>query len=107
MKQGTSHEGRETRVRTDSSFPAVSGRKSMDPRQWPSGMTAYSPARPLVIMFFLASSLVTRPSSLYSAVGSDKALYEDSIQATKQSIAQETLDIFYHDALDYYRDKRY
>jgi tetratricopeptide (TPR) repeat protein len=42
-----------------------------------------------------------------AAVGSDKALYQDSIQATKQSIAQETLDIFYHDALDYYHDKRY
>lgn len=52
-------------------------------------------------------SLVACPLSVLSAVGSDKALYQDSIQATKQSIAQETLGIFYHDALDYYQEKRY
>ena len=42
-----------------------------------------------------------------AATGTDKALYQDSIQATKQSIAQETLDIFYHDALDDYHEGRY
>jgi len=34
----------------------------------------------------------------------EKNLYQDSIQAAKQSIARETLDAFYHDALDYYHD---
>src|SRR5439155_22924253 len=42
-----------------------------------------------------------------AATNTDKTLYEDSIQATKQSIAEETLGIFYHDALDYYHEKRY
>jgi tetratricopeptide (TPR) repeat protein len=37
----------------------------------------------------------------------EKTLYEDSIRSTKQSIARETLDAFYHDALDYYNDYRY
>jgi tetratricopeptide (TPR) repeat protein len=37
----------------------------------------------------------------------EKTLYQDSIQSTKQSIARETLDAIYHDALDYYRDHRY
>ncbi len=55
----------------------------------------------------LALSAVLASSAVFAAVGSDKALYQDSIQATKQSIAQETLDIFYHDALDYYHEKRY
>ena len=38
---------------------------------------------------------------------SEKYLYQDSIQATKQSIARETLDAFYRDALDYYNEQRY
>jgi len=42
-----------------------------------------------------------------AATGSEKNLYQDSIQATKQSIAQETLGVFYQDALDYYHDKRF
>jgi len=37
----------------------------------------------------------------------EKNLYEDSIRSTKQSIARETLDVFYHDALDYYHENRY
>jgi len=36
----------------------------------------------------------------------EKTLYQDSIQSTKESIARETLDAFYHDALDYYHDGR-
>jgi tetratricopeptide (TPR) repeat protein len=39
--------------------------------------------------------------------GIDKNLYQNSIQATKQSIADETLGSFYQDALDYIHDKRY
>src|SRR5882672_4861038 len=54
----------------------------------------------------LSAALVT-PTAWALTGGSDKTLYEDSIQATKQSIAQETLSIFYHDALDYYHEKRY
>src|SRR5579864_687396 len=42
-----------------------------------------------------------------AAMGTDKTLYQDSIQTTKESIANETLDLFYHDALDYYHDQRY
>ncbi len=37
----------------------------------------------------------------------ERDLYKDSIKATKQSIARETLDSFYHDGLDYYHDHRY
>ena len=37
----------------------------------------------------------------------EKGLYQDSIQSTKQTIARETLDVFYHDALDYYHEQRY
>jgi tetratricopeptide (TPR) repeat protein len=40
-------------------------------------------------------------------INTENNLYRDSIQATKQSIARETLDAFYHDALDYYNDYRY
>jgi len=41
------------------------------------------------------------------AGNSEKGLYVDSIQATKQSIARETLDAFYRDAQDYYHENRY
>jgi tetratricopeptide (TPR) repeat protein len=52
--------------------------------------------------------LLARMTSMAEmAAGNDKTLYQDSIQATKQSIADETLGIFYHDALDYYHEKRY
>ncbi len=37
----------------------------------------------------------------------ETGLYEQSIKTTKQSIARETLEVFYHDALDYYHDRRY
>jgi tetratricopeptide (TPR) repeat protein len=38
---------------------------------------------------------------------SENKLYEESIRTTKESIARETLDVFYHDALDYYHASRY
>jgi len=41
------------------------------------------------------------------ATDQDTSLMKDSIQSTKQSIARETLDALYHDALDYYHDGRY
>jgi tetratricopeptide (TPR) repeat protein len=37
----------------------------------------------------------------------EKGLYEESIRSTKQTIARETLDVFYRDAVDFYRDRRY
>ena len=40
------------------------------------------------------------------AADKDTSLMKDSIQSTKQSIARETLDALYQDALDYYRDGR-
>ncbi len=40
-------------------------------------------------------------------ISEDTSLYKDSIQSTKDSIAQQTLDVLYHDALDDYRDQRY
>src|SRR5882724_5060767 len=56
----------------------------------------------------LALSAVLASSAVLAATtGSDSTLYQDSIQATKQSIADETLGIFYHDAIDYYHEKRY
>lgn len=39
--------------------------------------------------------------------GSDKQLYEESIRSTKSSLARETLDVVYKDAMDAYRDERY
>src|ERR1700691_5980899 len=41
------------------------------------------------------------------AADQDTSLYSDSIQSTKDSIAQQTLDVFYHDALDDYHAERY
>lgn len=38
---------------------------------------------------------------------SEQKLLKQSIQSTKQSVARETLDVFYHDALDYYRRGKY
>jgi tetratricopeptide (TPR) repeat protein len=38
---------------------------------------------------------------------SEDRLYEESIRSTKQSIARETLDVFYRDAVDFYREGRY
>ena len=58
-------------------------------------------------VLLLSVSCLSLASASFAAGASDKTLYEDSINATKQSIAQETLGIFYHDALDYYHDKRY
>ena len=56
----------------------------------------------------LLSLLAALSSPLAAAsTGTEKNLYQDSIQATKQSIAQETLGVFYHDALDYYNNNRY
>src|SRR5687767_6288119 len=37
----------------------------------------------------------------------ERKLYEESIRSTKQSIARETLEVFYRDAVDYYRQGRY
>jgi tetratricopeptide (TPR) repeat protein len=37
----------------------------------------------------------------------EKKLFEQSIRTTKQSIAQDTLDMFYRDALDFYHEKNY
>jgi tetratricopeptide (TPR) repeat protein len=50
------------------------------------------------------STLLTRPGA---AADDDASLLKDSIKSTKQSIARETLDALYHDALDYYHDGRY
>ena len=38
---------------------------------------------------------------------SEKALFRQSIQTTKETVARETLDVFYRDALDAYRSGRY
>ena len=38
---------------------------------------------------------------------SENNLYQGSIHANKQSIAHDTLDLFYQDAVDYYREKQY
>src|SRR3989344_1984827 len=38
---------------------------------------------------------------------SAKALFRQSIQTTKETVARETLDVFYRDALDAYRSGRY
>src|SRR5882672_1213437 len=38
---------------------------------------------------------------------SERKLFQQSIQSSKESIARETLDVFYRDALDYYHDGRY
>jgi tetratricopeptide (TPR) repeat protein len=37
----------------------------------------------------------------------EKKLYQQSIQSTKESVARETLDVFYHDALDFYHRGEY
>jgi tetratricopeptide (TPR) repeat protein len=37
----------------------------------------------------------------------ERKLYEESIRSTKKNIARETLDVFYRDALDFYRQGRY
>src|SRR4051794_9792599 len=37
----------------------------------------------------------------------EKKLYEESIRSTKKSIARDTLDLFYRDAVEYYRDHNY
>jgi len=39
--------------------------------------------------------------------GSDKQLYEESIRSTKSSLARDTLDLVYKDAMDAYHDSRY
>jgi tetratricopeptide (TPR) repeat protein len=39
--------------------------------------------------------------------GSEKKLYQESIRTAKQSLARETLDAFYRDALDYYHQRQY
>jgi tetratricopeptide (TPR) repeat protein len=38
---------------------------------------------------------------------SEQKLFSSSIQSTKESIARETLDVFYRDALDYYHQGKY
>jgi tetratricopeptide (TPR) repeat protein len=58
------------------------------------------------------SSLANDPLTKSSDPGrgknrTDTRLFEQSIQTTKQSIARETLDVFYNDALDYYYKARY
>src|SRR5258706_3857733 len=59
-------------------------------------------------VFTVASCLLPLfASSSKAAMGTDKTLYRDSIEATKESIANETLDLFYNDALGYYQDQRY
>jgi tetratricopeptide (TPR) repeat protein len=57
----------------------------------------------LVIVCLLA---LCNPLAL-AATNGDATLYQDSIQATKESIARGTLDSLYRDALDYYHDERY
>src|SRR5437868_14257589 len=47
------------------------------------------------------------PLAALLAMADERDLYIDSIQATKQSIARDTLDAFYHDAMEYYNDRRY
>jgi len=47
------------------------------------------------------------PLAVMVSRADEKDLYQDSIHATKESIARETLDSFYRDALDYYHDQRY
>jgi tetratricopeptide (TPR) repeat protein len=53
--------------------------------------------------FILTLILLAHPGA---AEDKDTSLMKDSIQSTKQSIARETLDALYHDALDYYHDGR-
>ena len=38
---------------------------------------------------------------------SEQKLYKQSIQSTKESVARDTLDVFYRDALDYYHQGEY
>ena len=63
-----------------------------------SGMTA-------IVVFCALSGRLLWADSGKPAPGED-TLYKQSIQHTKQSIARETLDVFYHDALDYMHDNR-
>lgn len=62
---------------------------------------------PLLIAADQDAALMKTSTDSNKLSNSEKKLYEQSIRSTKTSIARETLDVFYREAVDYYHDKRY
>lgn len=62
---------------------------------------------PFVVRVTAAADPETHPPYMRAGTTPEKRLFEESIRSTKQSIANDTLDVFYRDAEEFYRQRRY